>query len=83
MCACVCVCVCTNLSSPSSMRRIRPSKLGWLNTLTASLQKGKTSPKSVLDMTQNDLMVISVILELCECRLTLHCHEPQVHSGPE
>ena len=33
------------------------SRLELQNTLTASLQKGKTPPKSVLDMTLNNLMV--------------------------
>ena len=34
-----------------------PSQLGLQNTLTASLQKSKTRPTSVLDMTLNNLMV--------------------------
>ena len=39
-----------------------PSRLGLQNTPTSSLQKGKTTPTSVLDMTLNNLMI--VMLEL-------------------
>ena len=34
-----------------------PSQLGLLNTPTASLQRGKSHPTSVLDMTLNNIMV--------------------------
>ena len=34
-----------------------PSRLGLKNTLTTPLQRGKTPPMSVLNMTQNNLMV--------------------------
>ena len=42
-----------------------PSQLGLQKTPTASLQRSKTPPMSVLDMTQNNLMVrLQVMLEL-------------------
>ena len=37
---------------------IWPSQLGLQNTLTAVLQRGKTPPMSVLDMTLNNLIVM-------------------------
>ena len=37
--------------------KTQPTWLGLQNTLTASLQRGKTPPMSVLDMTPNNLMV--------------------------
>ena len=43
--------------SPSSFPTFSwPSQLGLQNTLTASLQRGKTPPMSVQDMTLNNLM---------------------------
>ena len=51
---------------------------------TASLQRGKPPPMSVLDMTLNNLMVR---LQWCrgfgEYSAPLHCHCSQVHSGSE
>ena len=67
-------------------KNVLPSQLGLQNTLTsAPLQRGKTLPlTSVLDMTLNNLMVM---FQQCwnfgECRVPLHCHRSQVHSGPE
>ena len=61
-----------------------PSRLGLKNTPTASLQRGKTPPTSVLDMTLNNLMVrFQQCWSFGECGVPLHCHRSQVHSGPE
>ena len=41
-------------------------------------------PKSVLDMTLNDLMVrFQWCWSFGECGVPLHCHRSQVHSSPE
>ena len=41
-------------------------------------------PTSVLDMTLNNLMVrFQQYWSFGECRVPLHCHSSQVHSGPE
>ena len=45
----------TQLSLPYFVRR--PGELGHQNTLTASLQRGKTLSTSVLDKLLNNLMV--------------------------
>ena len=42
-----------------------PSWLGRLNTPTASLQRGKTSPTNILDMTKQSDQEALVMLELC------------------
>ena len=49
------------------------------------LQRGKTPPlTSVLDMTLNNLMVrFQQFWRFGECRVPLHYHRSQVHSGPE
>ena len=49
-----------------------PNQLGLQNTRTASMQRGKTSPKWVLDMILN-------MVELRGMQSTLHCHSSQVH----
>ena len=43
---------------PFSQTFFQPSRLGLLNTPTAFLQRGKTRPMSILDMTLNHLMVM-------------------------
>ena len=62
-------------------------EISWLeqwNTLTASLQRDKTSPPmSVLDMTLSNLMVRLQRGKFEECGIPLHGHCSQVHSGPE
>ena len=41
-------------------------------------------PTGVLDMTLNNLMVrFQKCWSFGECRVPLHCHRSQVHSGPE
>ena len=62
-----------------------PSHLGQQNTLTASLQRGKTfSSTSVLYMTLNYLMVrLQKCLSFGKYGVPLHCHRSQVHSCPE
>ena len=61
--------------------------LSWLelhNTPTASLQKGRTSLTSFLDMTLNNLMLmLQWYWSFGECRVPLHCNRSQVHSGLE
>ena len=42
--------------TPKVIPPILPSRLGLRNTPTAPLQRGKTTPTSVLDMTLNNLM---------------------------
>ena len=61
-----------------------PSRRRQKNTPTASLQRGKTSlsSKSVLDMTQNNLIVKLQYWSFGKCGVLLHCHYPQVHSSP-
>ena len=52
-----------------------PSRLGPWNTPAASLQRGKTPPMSVLDMTLNNLMVqFQQCWSFVECGVPLHCH---------
>ena len=55
-----------------------PSRLELENIPTASLQRGKTPPTSVLDMALNNLM-----LELWGCGVPFFCHHSQVHCGLE
>ena len=51
--------------------------------LTASLQRDKTFPMSVLDLMLNHLMVRFSPETLGECGVPLHCHYTQVHSELE
>ena len=54
--------------------RIRPSQLRLQNTLTTSLQRCKTPPMSVLDMTRNNLIVwFQKCWSFGECRVPLYC----------
>ena len=60
------------------------NQLGLQNTLTASLQRGKTLPTSVLYMILNNMISRrQECLSFGECRVCCHCHRSQVHSGPE
>ncbi len=49
---------------------------GLQNTPTASVQRGKTPSRSVLDMTLNNQM-----MRLHGSQVPLHCHYSQFHSG--
>ena len=52
-----------------------PSRLGLLNTPTASLQRSKTPTTGVLDMTLNNLMVrFHLCWSFGECGVSRHCH---------
>ena len=44
---------------------------------------GKTLPTSVLDMTQNNLMLRLQSWSSGKSEVRLHCHGSQVHSNPE
>ena len=60
------------------------SWLGLQNTMTASLQRGKTFPTSTLDMTRNNLMVrFQYCWNFRECGVFLHCYYSLAHSGLE
>ena len=56
------------------------SRLWLLNTLIASLQRGKTLATSVLDMISNYLMVKLLSWSFGKCEVPLHCHCTQFHS---
>ena len=61
-----------------------PVGLELQNTLTASLQRGKTPPTSVLDIIENNLMMrLQYCWSFRECRVTIHCHRSPVHFWPE
>ena len=62
---------------------LQPSWLGQENTLTAPLQRGKTPPASVLNMTLNHLMVRLQPWSSGKSRVSLYCYCSQVHSHPE
>ena len=58
------------------------SRQGMQNAPTASLQKGKTSPTSVLNMKLNNLMVrLQKHRSFGQCRSLLYCRRSLVHSG--
>ena len=48
---------CFSAKGLDSLNECWPSRLGQSNTLTASLQKGETPPRSALKMTLNNLIV--------------------------
>ena len=59
-----------------------PCRLWLCNTPTVPLQKGKTTPMSVLDMTLNNLIVrFQRCCGFVECGAPLHCYCSQVHSA--
>ena len=43
----------------------------------------RPSPKSVLDITLNNLMVRFQPWRFWECRVLLHCHRSQLHTDTE
>ena len=65
-----CVCVCDYIHTLTHTNRKLPSWLELKNTLTTSLQRGNTPPKSVLDMTLNNLMVRLQSWKFGECGVT-------------
>ena len=66
------------------MNTFLPSQLRLQNTPTTSLQRGKNTSTSVLDMTLNNLMLrFQQCWSFGKCRVPLHCHRSQIHSIPE
>ena len=53
-------------------------RICWLQ----SLQRGKSFPPSILDMTLNYLIVRLHSWSFWECGVLLHCHYSQVHFNP-
>ena len=87
VCSCfhwLCLSVCSCFHSLSLCLFLCPVSWGcrihWLH-----LCRGVRPPlTSVLDMTLNNLMVrFQQCWSFEECRVPLHCHRSQVHSGPE
>ena len=63
-------------------RTALPSRLGGGDCISA--ERWHPLPTSVLDMTQNNLMVRPRLWwSFGECGVPLHCHHSQVHSDPE
>ena len=62
---------------------LEPSRLRLKNTPTAFLQRNKTPPKSVLDMTLNILILGLKSWSIEECRVPLQCHRFNVYSVAE
>ena len=58
-----------------------PSRFGLQNTLSASLPRDNTPQMSVLEMTQNNLIL--GMLGLWGIRCILHCYRSPVDTDPE
>ena len=75
---------CSLMSYPGQKYGIKySSPVVWGGTLIAFLQKGKTPPTSVLDITVNHLIARLQPRRFEECEVHHNCHCSQVHSDPD